>query len=104
MSKRKPRIARVTIELTEVELRGLWFIADSFSCHQAEGLGTGDANDDAAAREAGRWISRLRRLANERLGKRRPGPCGTGNHHPKCIGSAAVGPDGCTCHEGWRID
>ena len=45
---------------TKDEHRGLLFLADSFSCHAAEGLGTGDPADDELARAAARWIRRIK--------------------------------------------
>lgn len=39
-------------------------------------------------------LARIRRDAKKR---RRSPPCGRGNAPPICIGSAAFGPQGCTC-------
>lgn len=50
----------ITIEISEDELRGLGFLADSFSEHLKEGLGTGDAQDDRRGRLACIWLDRLR--------------------------------------------
>jgi hypothetical protein len=44
---------------TAEEIRGLMFLADSFTQHLAEGLGTGDPADDELGRLACRWISTL---------------------------------------------
>ena len=38
----------------------------------------------------------LERRNTERVRRRRP-PCGRGSSPPLCMGSAALGPNGCTC-------
>lgn len=41
-------------------------------------------------------FEKLRRANTEKLRRGRR-PCGVGNAVPRCMGSAALGPDGCTC-------
>ncbi len=49
----------VRCAITDRELRGLSFLADSLGEHIKQDLGTGDAEGDEQAREAMRWVGRM---------------------------------------------
>lgn len=59
---------RISIDITEDEMRGLLLVVDSFGEHLREGLGTGDDQDDARGRAAARWIGRLRAVFSRERG------------------------------------